>query len=133
MRGLVGFAAISKRRFAETRVRSTTSPIPSPGRKYLLVHLACPTALAMLHASLLAQPLVDRQCESGLAPVAHFGREWGAGGCGENLLAAAFAANEQRREFAQEMRIDERHAHFERMGHARPIHVAQELIPKVKR
>ena len=31
------------------------------------------------------------------------------------------------------MRVDERHAHFERVGHARPVHVAQELVAEIER
>ena len=87
----------------------------------------------MLDAALFAQPLVDGQRESGLAALPDGGREWRAGGGGENLFAAAFAVHQQWRETAQQMRVDQRDADFQRMRHARPIHVAQQLIAQVER
>src|SRR5712692_6336826 len=75
--------------------------------KHLRIHPPRPAPLPMFDASFLAQPLVDRQRESRLAPQAHLGWEGRAGSAGEDLLAAAFAMHEQWSESWQQMRVDE--------------------------
>src|SRR5438270_3530018 len=108
-------------------------PVAPLRTEHHLVHPPRPTALSVLHASFFAQPFVDRQREAGLAARADGGGEGRSRRVGEKLLAAFSATDEYRCEFAEEMRVDERHAYFERMRHRRPVHVAEQLVAEVER
>src|SRR3954452_6924553 len=92
---------------------TTISPVTHLSREHHLVHLARPAALAELHLAFLPQPLLDGQREARLAAIPHFRRQRRMRSGGEELLAALFARDEQGCELAQQVRIDERHAHFE--------------------
>jgi hypothetical protein len=72
---------------------------------------------------------LHRRLEAGLGAVAQPGREHRR----ERALARAAGLDQQRRDLAQQRDVDERRAHLDRMGHARPVGVAQQLVAHVER
>src|SRR5580693_8850920 len=98
--------------------------IPRPQPRHLL---PAPDALVVL------QPALDRRRKSGLGAPDDLVRHGGARRRRQQALSRRRRqCRKIRRHRLQEGRIDERNAHFERMRHAGPIGIAQQLVAQIK-
>src|SRR5579864_72029 len=115
---------------AVLRPRHLIGPAPRPGA---ILRPQPRHLLPAADALVVLEPALDRRGKSGLGAGDDLVRHGGARRGREQTLAGGRRqASKIRRHRLQKACIDERHAHFQRMRHAGPIGVAQQLVAQIK-
>ena len=125
------------------RTRNEISPLRCrSGRRYLegppprprtFIRCKRRNSPPLLDALVALQPRLDRGCKSGLRTFNDFRRKWYARTVRKQTLGLRPISGSDRCQMAQQFAVDQRNAHFERMRHAGPIGIAQQLIAHVQR